>query len=131
MDQVPPTLTPIAQPSSAYTPLVSLDHEIHSRVARFVELVKQAESLPVSSASMVVSSLREIFDWIATCTAQLDVLHPSDHAATQLQTAMLDNLSTIHQYMSTVLKVLEDRDGNKPSGFHGGVVYTGTHSSVY
>ena len=131
MDQVPPTLTPIAQPSSAYTPLVSLDHEIHSRVARFVELVKQAESLPVSSASMVVSSLREIFDWIATCTAQLDVLHPSDHAATQLQTAMLDNLSTIHQYMSTVLKVLEDRDGNKPSGFPGGVVYTGTHSSVY
>ena len=131
MDQVPPTLVPIAQPSSAYTPLVSLDHEIHSRIARFVELVKQAESLPVSSASTVVASLREIFDWIATCASQLDVLHPTDHATKQLQTAMLDNLSTVRQYMYTVLKVLEDRDGNKPSEFHGGVVYTGISIPLY
>ena len=108
-----------------YSWLVHLDHELQNHTSRFVHLVGVAESLPVSSATTTVASLKVILVWVSDHASQLDDFRVTDPATLQLRDAILENLSKVRSYMITVLKVLEDRDGMKPPDFRGGVVLMG------
>ena len=120
------TYSPTARPTPpTYSWLVHLDHELQNYTSRFVDLVSVAESLPVSSASTTVASLKDILIRVSDHASQLDDFHVTDASTLQLRDAMLSNISEVRSYMITVLKVLEDRDGLKPSDFWGGVVLMG------
>ena len=121
-----PACSSTTQPTPpTYSWLVHLDHELRNHTSRFVDLVGVAESLPVSSATTTVASLNVILGWVSDHASQLDCLQVIDPSTLQLRDAIMDNLLEVRSYMTTVLKVLEDRDGLKPPDFRGSVVLMG------
>lgn len=110
---------------AAYDSLVILDTNIDEQINRFVQLTKDAEELPVSSAECVIRSLKEITYWM---TSRLEGLRPlvvMEDSDLLLKSALLEKLSTTQEYMKGILHVLENRNGYIPHDFRGGILSTG------
>ena len=120
-NNTPPT--PAISPSSLYDSLVVLDTGIDEQIRRFVLLVQEAESLPVSSSKSFIGSLKEIRHAMSAHHRDLQPLTVTEDSCLLLKNAVLEKLLTTRDYMDSILRGLEDCDDHKPHGC--GVINTG------
>ena len=108
-----------------YDSLVILDVDIDEQIHRFVRMVKETEELPVSSSRSIVGSLEEITNSMASHLKDIQSLVVAEESDLLLKNALMDKLSTTHEYMKNILRALEDHNGYTPHDFRGGVISTG------
>ena len=102
-----------------------MDVDVDEQIHRFIQMVKETEELPVSSSRPIVGSLEDITSSMASHLAYLQSLTIVEDSDLLLKNALMDKLSTTHEYMKNILRALEDHNGYTPHDFRGGVISTG------